>query len=180
MSIDRHVYGALLVVCVVCACWLGAASSVAQAQTLELDAGSIAARTNAELDDAPLDLEPGHVLLEIAALEAARESISIGGITALQWTSIAVMIAGGVTFAVYGLLAGVAALADNDRGASEAITIGAVVASVAIPLGVLGLCLAELDEGLHRRRALDGRITRLRRASRHRVELAPGLLRVVF
>lgn len=146
---------------------LGTASTAsADAPTTIDDRGDVATWSQADLDERPLDLDPAHVAWELEALSMAREQISIGGITALQWISATAIIAGAVTFALLGLFAGIASAAGNTNDATTLLTLGASIGPPLAGLGILGLCLAELDGGLHHRRAIDGRIRRLRRATR--------------
>lgn len=124
------------------------------------------ARTDAELSSAPVVIDPAAVAFELEVLDAQRDTVDIGGTTALQWTSAVLMIVGGVTMAVLGLGAAFIAGGGNSRDAGVLAGIGGVTLACTLVLGGLGLGLAELDGNLHHRRAIDGRIRTLRRARR--------------
>ncbi len=132
----------------------------------QADRDGMLARTDVELSQAPVPIDPASIAFELEVLDAQRNAVDIGGITALQWTSAVVIILGVVTMAVMGLGAAFVSAAGNpDAGGTWAAVGGSVLLGTVV-LGTLGLGLAELDGNLHHRRAIDGRIRTLRRARR--------------
>ncbi len=130
------------------------------------DREGLLARSDVELSQAPIPLDAATVAFELEVLDAQRNAVDIGGITALQWTSAVVIILGVVTMAVMGLGAAFVSATSNPEAGGTFAAVGGSVLLGTVVLGTLGLGLAELDGNLHHRRAIDGRIRALRRARR--------------
>ena len=119
------------------------------------------ARTADESASDPVPTDPLAIALELALVRDQRNAIDIAGITALQWTGAVIMISGAIA-AVLGETYGTLLYAGGYGEAFLAETLGGGWAGLVLGSLILGLC--ELDGNLHRRRAVDGRIRRLRRA----------------
>jgi hypothetical protein len=137
--------------------------SLATATFSDAERARLLARSGDELQSEPIPQEP-YLSLELELVTDQRQHIDIGGITALQWISAIVMIAGGVTAAIGGLIALVIVASSGDAAGVLGALGGGGLGGVALGGTVLALC--ELDGNLHRRRELDGRIRVLRSAQR--------------
>jgi hypothetical protein len=142
-----------------------AAPSRSHAQNADEQA-RLRARTSEQLVIDPIPTDPTRIQFELDVLEHQINDIDIAGITAVQWIGAALMVGGGVTFVIGALLAGVAALGDNDDGALEALGFYSAIGLPFVAVGGLMVGLAELDGGLQRRRELASRYQQLRLAQR--------------
>jgi hypothetical protein len=133
------------------------------------------ARTGEELRAWPLPPDLMQLEMELQLVTDQRNSIDIGGITALQWIGASFMIIGGAAAAII-LLGGVLVAAFSSGGLDGGFW-GAVggSAGAGVVIGLPMVLLAELDGNLHRRRELDYRIDVLRRLQRQQRRLQPAL-----
>jgi hypothetical protein len=167
------------VVVVLLTCLGFSARASAQAASAP-DREALLARTDAELSSEPVVVDPAAIAFELEVLDAQRDTVDIGGTTALQWTSAVLMILGAVTMAVLGLGAAFVAAGGNSDDAGRLVAAGGITLACTLALGGIGLGLAELDGNLHHRRAIDGRIRTLRRARRaagYALDVATATLR---